>query len=111
MLHQHNVEIVDDDLAGEKHNGLHPFPESDRYAMGSEGFPSRTRSCQEVGSDDGDYAGEHGPFHTQAEGDQQVRSAQTNYAFQYEVDGQRAKRVNSLNVAPPHSEWNVESHS
>ena len=111
MFDQHDVKVVDDNLAGEKHNRLHTFPECDRYSWCTHGLPTRTWFCQEVRSDDGNYAGEYRPFHPQTDLDQQVRANQAHHSFQHEVNGERTERVNSLDIASADSEWNVENHS
>ena len=66
---------------------------------------------REVRCDDGDHAGQHRSLDAQSEPDEHKRSAEADYSFQHEVNRQRTKCVNSLDVSAAHSERNVECRS
>ena len=112
VLHQDDVEVVDDDLA-ENHNRLHAFPEDDRYAVRTHRFAQDTRTgfCQKVGCDDGDHAGEHRPFHAQANSDWPIAPPSRTIPSSMKLMASELNSFDSLDVFPAHSEWNVESHS
>ena len=86
MFHQYDVEIVDDDLAGEKHDCLQSFAE--RMGTPGERECSRSRPREKVGCDDRNHAGQHRALYAQPKPDQHERSAEPDQSFQHEVNSQ-----------------------
>ena len=111
MIHQHDVEIIDDDLAREKYDRLQALSgrKSRRNWLAQRQAGAWLRA--EIRSDDGDHARQDCSLYAKSETDKQVSSAEANYSFQHEVDGQRTEGMDSLNVASPHSKRNVERRS
>ena len=111
MLHQHDVEVVDDDLAREEHDRLQAFSEGNRNVARIRQLPGRRRLRQEIGSDHSNHTGEHRALDAKSQTDEQEGSAEPDQSFQHEVHGQGAECVNPLDVSAPHSERNVEGGS
>ena len=110
MLHQHDIEVIDDHLAGKENDGLQSFAER-------HGDPARAKLQrwswlgQQIGGDHGDDARPHRPFHPEAERHQQVRAAQAGQALQHEIKRQSTERMDSLDISAAHSQWNVKRGS
>src|SRR5947209_16079019 len=104
MFDEDDIEVVDDNLSREKHNGLHSLTGGDRNTCRKQGLQSWTGLSQEVRCDYRHYTRQHGSLYTEAEFDQQIRAAEAYESFQHEVQGQRRERVYSLYVAAADAE-------
>ncbi len=71
MLNQHDIEIIDDDLAAKENDGLHAFSKWHRHPSRVQ-LEARGWLCQEVGGDHRNHAGEHCSLDSQSEQNQQI---------------------------------------
>jgi len=109
VFHQDDVKVVDDGLTGKENNRLHALAGGNCNPAKTERTQPRAGDCDDIGDHHRRHAGPHRALDTHAQLNQQIRPRQAHQAFHHEVDGKRAKRVNSLNVAASHPERDIEN--
>ena len=112
MLHQHDVEIVDDYGPDEESDGLQSLAERhrNRFRMVGNFGPGCGNGQQISHHDRSHVGGDHtGDTVTQLDGEQ--RSAQPYNAFGHDVERQMAEAAGALQISAPAAERDIESRS
>ena len=112
MLHQHDVEIVDDHRADKETDGLQSLPKSnrDRFRMVGDLGPGRGNGQQISHHDRGRVGGDHAGD-TVTHHDRQQRSSQPYHSFGHDIDGQMAEAAGALQISASAAQRNIKSGS
>ncbi len=86
MLHQHNVEVIDDGLTRKENDRLQTFPERNGDSAKADRVHAGTRYGHKIRNNNGQYASQNGAFDSHAQFDQNKGSAQPHQPFQHEID-------------------------
>src|ERR1700692_4523795 len=103
MLHQDDVDVIDNRLPGKENDGLQAFAERNRNSVTAQRDQTRARKRRKVTDNYCQAAGEDSPFHAHAQLNKQSQAAKAHKTFKHEIDRQWAEGVDSLDVPAANS--------
>src|SRR6266481_4552857 len=111
MFDDHDVAVVDDYLPRKKNRCLQSFAKCDRDLGLRIRQRPELRLGKEIGERDSGNISANDASDARTDHDRDQRTTQPHQSFEHQVISQMPEIADTLKVAAPRPQWNVEGHS